>query len=87
MLLPDRIFWKTNLQEDVSEVSTCWYTSSTLYDAKFLCAFRRQVCVARGRELNLGKLLDQKINCTFRQVSPGMNKAGEGYAECCGKVL
>lgn len=71
----------------MSEMSTCWYTSSTQYDTKFLCAFPVQVCVATGRELDLEKFLDQKITCTFRQISSGMNKAGEGYSERCGKVL
>lgn len=76
-----------NLQEEVSEMGTCWYTGSALYDSKFLCAFPVQVCVTRGRELNLEKFLYHKITCTFRQVSSGKNKVGEGNAECCGKVL
>lgn len=70
----------------MSELSTCWYTSSELYDSKFLCAFPVQVCIARGSELNLEKFLDQKITCTFRQVFSGTDMVGEGYSECCGKL-
>lgn len=47
----------------------------------------RYVLPDRGRELNLENFLYHKITCTFRQVSSGKNKVGEGSAECCGKVL
>lgn len=76
-----------NLQEEVSEMSTSWYTSSTVYDAQFLCAFSVQVCVARARELYFRIVFRSENYLYLRQVYFGVNKVEEVYAECCVKVL
>lgn len=57
---------------------------STLYYTKFLWVFPVGVSVARARELQLGKVLEQKITCTSRQLCFGMSRVGEGFAECYG---